>query len=97
MKKFIKATAMMLCLAFTLSSCYTHTHIVGKGAQTGVTVSEKQWFALWGLVPMNKVDTNAMADKRDYTITTQHSFVDMVISAFTGVASIQVKTVSVQK
>ena len=98
MRKFLKAAVLLLCLAFTMSSCYTHTHVVGDGAQTGVTVSKKQWYAIWGLVPIGQeVDTKALAGKDDYTIKTQHSFVDMVISAFTGIVSIQVKTVEVQK
>ena len=89
----------MMCLAFTFSSCFTLTHQVGDGAQSGVTVSKKQWYAVWGLVPIGEeVDTREMADgKEDYTITTQHSFVDMVISAFTGIVTIQVKTLEVTK
>ena len=98
MKKLLKSTILLLCLAFTISSCYTNTHVVGDGAQSGVTVSKKQWYAIWGLVPIGQeADTNAMAGKDDYTITTTHSFIDLVISAFTGIVSIQVKTVEVQK
>jgi len=98
MRKFLKASALFFCLAFTLSSCFTHTHVVGDGAQSGVKVSKKQWYAVWGLVPIGEeVDTKAMAGTDDYTITTQHSFIDMVISAFTGIVTIQVKTVEVEK
>ncbi len=98
MKKVLKGSILVLCMAFTFASCYTHTHVVGDGAQTGVTVSQKQWYAVWGLVPIGQqVDTKAMAGKDDYTIKTEHSFIDMVISAFTGIVTIQVKTVSVEK
>lgn len=98
MKNFLKSLVLLLCLAFTVSSCYTNVHVVGDGAQTGVKVSKKQWYAIWGLVPIGEeVNTKAMAGKDDYTITTTHSFVDLVISAFTGIVTIQVKTVEVEK
>ena len=99
MKKLLKGLVLMLCLAFTMSSCYTNVHVVGDGAQSGVTVSKKQWYAVWGLVPIGQeADTKLMAGgKEDYTITTTHSFVDLVISAVVGIVSIQVKTVEVQK
>lgn len=98
MKNILKSCVLFLCLAFTVSSCYTNTHIVGDGAQTGVTVSKKQWYALWGLVPIGQEpDTKTMAGKEDYTITTSHTFVDQVISLFTSLVTISVKTVEVQK
>lgn len=98
MKNFFKSLVLLLCLAFTVSSCYTNVHVVGDGAQTGVKVSKKQWYAVWGLVPIGEeADTKAMAGKDDYTITTTHSFVDMLISAVTGIVTIQVKTVQVEK
>ncbi len=98
MKKSIKGIVLLICLAFTISSCYTNTHVVGDGAQTGVAVAKKQWYAVWGLVPIGEeVDTKAMAGKDDYTITTTHTFVDLVVSFFTRIVSIEVKTVEVQK
>mgnify|MGYP001037844099 CR=1 FL=1 len=98
MKNILKSTILFLCLAFTVSSCFTNTHIIGDGAQTGVKVEKKQWYALWGLVPIGtEPDTKAMAGKDDYTITTTHTFIDQLISAFTSIVTISVKTVQVQK
>jgi len=98
MKNILKSTILFLCLAFTVSSCHTHTHVVGEGAQTGVKVTKKQWYAIFGLVPIgNEPDTKAMAGKEDYTIKTSHTFIDQLISAFTSLVTITVKTVEVQK
>lgn len=96
MKKLLVVLTCFLALTFT--SCYTMEHTVGEGSKTGVVVEQKQWYAVWGLVPINVIDTKAMAGgAENYTITTQHSFVDQLISAFTSIVSIVVQTVEVQK
>lgn len=96
MKKTMIALACLVAVTFT--SCFTMVHTVGEGAKTGVSVEQKQWYALWGLVPINEVDTKAMSGGvENYTITTQQSFVDQLISAITGAVSIVVQTVEVQK
>jgi hypothetical protein len=88
----------ILLLVFLLSSCMTMTHIVGTGGSSGVSSEKKQWYALWGLVPINEVDSKALAEgATNYTITTQSKFVDCVISAFTSAVSVNVQTVSVRK
>ncbi len=98
MRKFSKIFALLLVLSFTLNSCYTLEHTVGDGAQGGQTEDARQWYVLWGLVPMNEVDSKQMAGgATDYTITTQHTFVDYVIGFFTGIVSIVPKTVKVTK
>lgn len=93
-----KFLAIFMVLIFAFSSCYTLTHVVGSGAKGGQTTEKRQWYALWGLVPINEVDSKMMAgDARDYTIVSQHTFVDLVISAFTGMVTVQCKTVKVTK
>ena len=85
-------------LVFLLSSCMTLNHVVGSGGSSDVSIEKKQWYALWGLVPINEVDSKAMADgASSYTITSQTKFVDLVISVFTGAVSVNVQTVSVRK
>ena len=78
--------------------CATHVHKVGQGAQ-GVDITEaRQWYVLWGLVPINDVNTNAIAgDATDYEITTQVTPIDFVINAVLGQVSINCRTVTVQK
>ena len=78
--------------------CAAHVHKVGNGAQGTDMMEARQWYVLWGLVPINDVDTNAMAgDATDYEITTQHTLVDVVISAVLGSITIDCRTVTVQK
>lgn len=95
-----KITAILLIVLFSLSlaGCYTNNHIVGEGAQSNQTVEAKQWYVLWGLVPINEVDSKELAgDSENYTITTQHTFVDVVISIFTGIVTVAPRTVQVTK
>ena len=41
--------------------CATHLHSVGHGPQSGVKATARQYYLLWGLVPINTIDTNEMA------------------------------------
>jgi PBP1b-binding outer membrane lipoprotein LpoB len=93
-----KSFLAMFLLAILLSSCMTLTHIVGNGASSGAVTEKKQWYALWGLIPINEVDSKAMAGGApNYTIKSQVKFIDYVISAFTSVVSVNVQTVAVTK
>jgi len=97
LKKIITAM-LLLTIAFYSFGCYTNTHIVGKGAQTSQVVEERQWYVLWGLVPINKVDSQSMAGgAKDYRIETSITFMDWVISIFTSVVSVVPSTVKVMK
>lgn len=97
MKKKITSLALMIVLAFSISSCYTMTHTVGSGAQGGNETQQRQWYALFGLVPINQVDSKQMAQgKTDYVIETKHSFIDIVIGVFTGIVTVYPKTVKVK-
>ena len=96
--KTIKAFFGIFLLVLLLSSCMSLTHVVGTGASSSVITEKKQWYALWGLVPINEVDSKAMAGgASNYTINSKVKFVDYVISAFTSAVSINVQTVSVLK
>lgn len=96
-----KATAIgiLAVLAMTmLVGCMTHEHIVGTGAATGYTESAKQWYLLWGLMPLNNVDTKAMSGAaQNYKIVTQTSLVDAVLNGLGAAISVQVRTVKVIK
>lgn len=97
MKKVL-VVVFLLVFSFYATGCYSQTFVVGKGAQSSQSESARQWFILWGLVPLNDVSSKMMAGSaNDYTIKTEHSFVDMVISAFTGIVTVSCKTVEVKK
>lgn len=94
-----KLTAIVLIFIFMLMvGCATHIHKVGNGAQGNDIQQARQWYVLWGLVPINNVDTNALAGgATDYTITTQQSALDVIINIFTGYITVTSRTVKVQK
>ncbi|PWJ41845.1 Bor/Iss family lipoprotein [Sediminitomix flava] len=81
---FVKLSAVLLAVTL-FASCSINEHMVGKGAQNGVSVSKKQWYFLsTGLARLNDVDTRDMAgDATDYTIETKAGFVDLLIGAVT--------------
>ncbi len=57
-----KCLAVALILGiFVVIGCSTHIHKVGNGAQGNDMMMQRQWYVLFGLVPLNEVDTNAMA------------------------------------
>ena len=97
MKKVL-AAILLVAFCFVLVGCYTIQHQVGNGSQTGVSVEKKQWFILWGLVPLNSVNTNQMSGgATDYTIKTVFNVVDVVIGIFTRVVTVYPRTVTVTK
>jgi hypothetical protein len=95
MKNLTRVIAAVLVVAL-LSGCMAHTHVVGAGAQGNVKEEQRQWYVLWGLVPMNTVDSATMAGgSADYTIHTEQNFLDVVIGIFTSLVTIYPRTVTV--
>ena len=94
-----KCLAVVLILGvLLLIGCAAHVHKVGNGAQGNDMIIARQWYVLFGLVPINEVDTNAMAGTAiDYEIMTGHTGLDFVINIFTGVISVNSRTVIVRK
>ena len=89
---------VLLLMLATVTSCMTNRHTVGNGAQTGVTQTSRQWYALWGLVRLGDSDTKTIAgDTADYTVETYYGVVDWLINFFLGGLSIQSRTVRVTK
>lgn len=85
MKKTILNATLALALAISLTSCYTQSYAVGSGAKTGVTVTEKSHYVIYGLAPIKTANPTKMAgDAKDYEVTTTHSFVDGLINFLTG-------------
>lgn len=97
MKKMIKiVTIALLLLVFV--GCTTHIHKVGNGPQSYDSQEERQWYVLWGLVPLNNVDTKAMAgDAADYEITTEVTPIDILIGIPAAWVTVTSRTVTVLK
>ena len=94
-----KIIILLLAISiFTLSCSSQHRHLVGDGPQTGVTLTRKQWYALWGLVPMNDVDTERLAGgSENYEIYTRTNAGDFFINLITGILGFTSRTVTVRK
>ncbi len=97
---FRRAALVGFLFLFTLSlvGCAAHIHKVGDGSQGDEMTIQRQWYVLWGLVPINDVDTEQMAaGAKDYQIVTEQSALDFVINIFTGIVSVTSRTVTVSK
>ncbi len=97
-KTAVKVSVFLLGVMFLFASCSTHVHTVGQGAQGNVKQEERQWYVLWGLVPINDVDSKEMAgDAENYTITTEQQALDVIINLFTTYVTVVSRTVTVEK
>ncbi len=99
----ISAAFLLVGMLFVIG-CAAHVHKIGNGAQGNDTTEARQWYALWGLVPINnlgpltEVDTNAMAaGATDYEIMSQITVIDFAISVILSFATVTTRTVTVQK
>jgi len=100
MKRSTRLNAVMLLMAamFLFAGCFTQRHIVGDGPQSGQVEEVRQWFVLWGLVPINEVDSAELADgARNYEVKTEFNAVDVIIGIFTGWVTIYPRTVTVTR
>lgn len=95
----MKKLAVLAILAiFVLGACYTQTHTVGAGPQTGEVVQVRQWFVLNGLIALTEADSQEMAaGATDYEIVTEMNMMDIIIGMFTGMFTVQPMTVTVTK
>ena len=83
MKKRILNLFFALGVSLLMTSCYTYTHSVGNGPQTGVEVKEKNHYFIYGLAQGKQSNPRQMAGKDDYEVTIKHTFVDGLLNALT--------------
>ena len=94
MKKLI----ISLSLALFFSACATHSHTFGEGPSSGLSEEKRQYYVLYGLVPLNKVDTQAMVgDSKDFKLETGVQAIDVLIGAVGGSFTVSSRTVKVTK
>ena len=95
--KIFKSITIVLTLLFFVG-CTTHIHKIGTGPQSYKNDEERQWYVLWGLVPINEVDTKDMAGNADnYEIKTEVTPIDFLISIPASTVSVTSRTVTVTK
>ncbi len=96
--KAIVVSIVVVVMLFIVTGCTTHIHNVGNGPQTQQTLEARQWYILWGLVPINDINTNSMAgNAADYQITTEYEALDILIGMVVGAVSVSSRTVTVTK
>ena len=96
MKKSL--TVVMIVSTLFIVGCMTHVHTVGTGPQTGQVTSARQWYILWGLVPLNSVDTNSMAGgAANYEIKTSTEALDIIIGIPASYVSVRSRTITITK
>ncbi len=89
---------LLVAVMLFLVGCSAHTHIVGNGAQGTEQVQARQWYILFGIVPLNTVSSHDMAaGAQDYTIKTEQSPLDFIMNIFTGIITVSSRTVTVTK
>jgi len=86
---------MLVCMLLTIG-CAAHVHKVGKGPQLIQKQELRQWYILWGLVPLNEVDTKAVVgDVADYEIRTEQTALDVIMNIFTAYVTVTSRTVTI--
>ena len=97
----MKATLNKIIISLTILifvGCSTHVHTIGAGPQTGQVETARQWYILFGSIPLNEVDTGAMAaGASDYEIETTTGFVDILIGVPASYITVSSRTVTVTK
>ncbi|MDF1695299.1 MAG: Bor family protein [Saprospiraceae bacterium] len=84
MKKGLLSFVLVVGMTLCLSSCYTYTHTVGNGPQSGVTVTEKNHYFVYGLAQGKQSDPKKMANGADdYEVTIKHTFIDGLLNSLT--------------
>ena len=87
-KRMIKKTMKMMTVVFAasmlLTSCYSYTSVVGKGAQGNSQTTKWNHYVIYGLAPVGVSDSKQMADGvENYTVHTRQSFVNGLVSPLT--------------
>lgn len=96
MKKTLKMMTIAIVSSIALSSCYSYTSVVGKGAEGTQKVTKWNHYLIEGLAPVSVSDSKAMAGgAENYTVNTKQTFVNGLIAALTlGIYTPTVTTVT---
>jgi hypothetical protein len=84
MNRTFKIMTVVLVTTTMLTSCFSYTSIVGKGAQGNAQVTKWNHYVIGGLAPVGVSDSKSMAEgATDYTVHTRQTFVNGLIAALT--------------
>ncbi len=75
---------VVFAASMLLTSCYSYTSVVGKGAQGNSQTTKWNHYVIYGLAPVGVSDSKQMADgAENYTVHTRQSFVNGLVSSLT--------------
>lgn len=84
MKKTFEILTVAFAASIMLTSCYSYTSVVGKGAQGNSQVTKWNHYLIDGLAPVSVSDSKQMADgAENYTVFTRQTFVNGLIAGLT--------------
>ncbi|MDD4008370.1 MAG: Bor family protein [Fermentimonas sp.] len=85
MKKKLIQLSAVLFVSLLMTSCYSYTTVVGDGSQGNQQISKWNHYLIGGLAPIDVSDSAILAGGvQDYTVKTEMSFVNGLVSALTG-------------
>ncbi|MDD2298267.1 MAG: Bor family protein [Fermentimonas sp.] len=85
MKKKLIQLSAVLFVSLLMTSCYSYTTVVGDGSQGNQQISKWNHYLIGGLAPIDVSDPAILAGGvQDYTVKTEMSFVNGLVSALTG-------------
>lgn len=101
-KLITKAMSLVLVLSMLAVStgCYSHRHVVGGYSGMGTRQEFREWYVLWGIVPIVEKDAEVqayVASTDSYAITWEFTPIDVIIGIFTGIVTIGPRTVAIEK
>jgi len=83
MKKLMSTSASIIVIAILMQSCYSFTHVVGSGSQTGEVIKKKNHYLFYGAKAVKVSDSKTMVgDASNYEITVKHSIMDQLLNGF---------------
>ncbi len=84
-------------LAVLGTGCVAHRHTVGLGPTGIAEQADRQYYVFFGLVPWNEVNVQRMAsDLTSYSIESEYSFVDFLMTPFLLPFTVTSRTVTVR-
>lgn len=84
MKKYLRVILASIVLTTLMSSCFSHKFTIGEGPKTGVQLTAKNHFFLYGLIPGGASDPQDMAGgAENFEVTEVQTFVDGLVGILT--------------
>ncbi|MDR0308174.1 MAG: hypothetical protein LBI42_15275 [Chitinispirillales bacterium] len=104
MKKFLVVAIVVVC-CFMMTGCYSvkmnanpndEIKLISAGANASFKHTQRQWFALWGLVPLTEDGVQKTISNSGLTevrVSTKYTVVDAFISGVLSIITVGTRTV----